>query len=289
MKRPCFFSFLMLLLMLALQASGQQITSSTDSEIVKPRIRVVIDNDFGGDPDGLFQLAHQLLSPSTDVRAIICSHHYKDFYGYSGKVAEAPKQVVKLLEVMHKKGVPVYLGSDSSFVSPQKPLYSEGAEAIIREAMRDDSRPLYIVCGAALTNIASAYLLHPEISKRIKAVVWIGGVEYSNLCKSMSQKRREYNQTIDPVSSQVVFNSSRTPPRTSLLPSSTSSSTSIPPAIRKARNSHAMYCGITGSSVLSYAVGGTIRLWMSVAMWYWTSSTATATMSPPTVTTCLST
>ena len=206
MKRPCFFSLLMLLLMLALQASGQQITSSTDSEIVKPRIRVVIDNDFGGDPDGLFQLAHQLLSPSTDVRAIICSHHYKDFYGYSGKVAEAPKQVVKLLEVMDKKGVPVYLGSDSSFVSTQKPLYSEGAEAIIREAMRDDSRPLYIVCGAALTNIASAYLLHPEISKRIKAVVWIGGVEYSNLCKSMSQKRREYNQTIDPVSSQVVFN-----------------------------------------------------------------------------------
>lgn len=29
-----------------------------------PRMRVIIDNDFSGDPDGLFQLAHHLLSPS---------------------------------------------------------------------------------------------------------------------------------------------------------------------------------------------------------------------------------
>lgn len=95
-----------------------------------------------------FRLAHQLLSSSTDVRAIICSHHYKEFYGYSGKVDEARKQVKELLKIMHKEGIPVYLGSDSSFVSPQRPLYSEGAQAIIHEAMRDDPRPLYVVCGA---------------------------------------------------------------------------------------------------------------------------------------------
>jgi len=38
-----------------------------------PACRVVIDNDFAGDPDGLFQLAHHLLSPSVDIRAIIAS------------------------------------------------------------------------------------------------------------------------------------------------------------------------------------------------------------------------
>jgi inosine-uridine nucleoside N-ribohydrolase len=201
-----FFHFASLLVAFPLQASGQKTLYSNDDEIVKPRIRVIIDNDFGGDPDGLFQLAHQLLSSSTDVRAIICSHHYKEFYGYSGKVDEARKQVKELLKIMHKEGIPVYLGSDSSFVSPQRPLYSEGAQAIIHEAMRDDPRPLYVVCGAALTNMASAYLLRPAISKRIKAVVWIGGVEYANLCNSMRQNKREYNQSIDPVSSQVVFN-----------------------------------------------------------------------------------
>ena len=45
-----------------------------DSNIITPRMRVIVDNDFGGDPDGLFQLAHILLSPSVDVRAIIGSY-----------------------------------------------------------------------------------------------------------------------------------------------------------------------------------------------------------------------
>ena len=39
-----------------------------------PRYRVISDNDYSGDPDGLFQLVHALLSPSLDVRAVIGSH-----------------------------------------------------------------------------------------------------------------------------------------------------------------------------------------------------------------------
>ena len=39
-----------------------------------PRMRVICDNDYSGDPDGLFQLAHHLMSPSVDVRAVIGSH-----------------------------------------------------------------------------------------------------------------------------------------------------------------------------------------------------------------------
>lgn len=39
-----------------------------DTGIVKPRLRVIVDNDFSGDPDGLFQLAHQLLSHSVEVK-----------------------------------------------------------------------------------------------------------------------------------------------------------------------------------------------------------------------------
>ena len=38
------------------------------------RLRVISDNDYAGDPDGLFQLAHLLLSPSVEVRAVIGSH-----------------------------------------------------------------------------------------------------------------------------------------------------------------------------------------------------------------------
>ena len=132
-----------------------------ENGLVKPRIRVIIDNDFGGDPDGLFHLAQQLLSPSAEVRGVVCSHHYRDFYGSSGNVATAKEQVDGLLGVMQMSNVPVFLGSDSTMTAIDKPLDSEGARMIIAEAMRDDKRPLYILCGAGLTNIASAYLLEP--------------------------------------------------------------------------------------------------------------------------------
>lgn len=37
-------------------------------------VRVILDNDFSGDPDDLYQLVHHLLSPSADIRAVIASH-----------------------------------------------------------------------------------------------------------------------------------------------------------------------------------------------------------------------
>lgn len=197
-----------LALCLATAMAAQTKEGWTDEDIVMPRIRVIVDNDFGGDPDGLFHLAQQLLSSSAEVKAIVCSHHYRDFYGYAGDVATAKKQVDALLDVMQLKEVPVCLGSDLTMTETTKPLESEGARMIVTEAMRDDKRPLYILCGAGLTNIASAYLMEPEIAGHIRAVVWIGGVEYPELCRNWLQKQREYNQGIDKVAAQVVFNHS---------------------------------------------------------------------------------
>jgi purine nucleosidase len=63
---------------------------------------VIIDNDFGGDPDGLFQLAHHLLSPSVEIKGIIRSQHYKGgFYGLSGTDQNACSAATELLKVMH--------------------------------------------------------------------------------------------------------------------------------------------------------------------------------------------
>ena len=43
--------------------------------------RIIIDNDFAGDPDGLFQLAHYLLCPSVKIPLIIGSHLPVQFGG----------------------------------------------------------------------------------------------------------------------------------------------------------------------------------------------------------------
>lgn len=183
-------------------------TKWVDEKTIESRVRVIVDNDFGGDPDGLFHLAQQLLSPSAEVRGIVCSRHYNDFYALPGDVSFAKQQVDTLLDVMQISDIPVSLGSDLTMTEISQPSDSEGARLIVAEAMRDDKRPLYILCGAGLTNIASAYLINPQIAERIKAVVWIGGVEYPDLCRNQLQRKREYNQGIDKVASQLVFNHS---------------------------------------------------------------------------------
>ena len=189
--------FILLLLILACVQTEAQ-----------PRMRVIVDNDFGGDPDGLFQLAHQVLSPSAEIRAIVGSHHYDDFFGNPGTSAFACKMAKEVLSVMHCDSLSVFVGAEGKFTNIKESLESEGARAIVAEAMREDKRPLYVLCGAGLTNIAAAYLMEPRIAERITAVVWIGGPEYADLCRNQLQKQREYNQGIDPIASQVVFNHS---------------------------------------------------------------------------------
>jgi len=206
----------LLIVILALQ--GLAVYAQKDSvyhnETVKPRIRVIIDNDFGGDPDGLFQLVHHILSPSVEIKGIIGSQHYKGgFYGSPGTAAFACTQVNELLNTMQLTGkFPVYEGGASGLVDIKTPIESQGADAIVKEAMRDDTKlPLYIVCGAGLTNVASAYLKEPKIANRI-ILVWIGGPEYQGLAMPPPKGNRiEYNLGIDIKASQVVFNLSTIP------------------------------------------------------------------------------
>jgi purine nucleosidase len=192
---------------------GFSIYAQNDSiyynETVKPRIRVIIDNDFGGDPDGLFQLVHHILSPSVEIKGIIGSQHYKGgFYGSPGTATYACTQVNELLSIMQLTGkLPVYEGGASGLTDIKTPIVSDGAKAIVQEAMREDTKmPLYVVCGAGLTNIASAYLMEPQIANKI-ILVWIGGAEYQGLAIPPPKgKNLEYNLGIDIKACQVIFN-----------------------------------------------------------------------------------
>ncbi|MDQ5928293.1 MAG: hypothetical protein QG594_67 [Bacteroidota bacterium] len=185
--------------------------STYSSQTVKPRIRIIIDNDFGGDPDGLFQLAHHIVSPSVEIKAIIGSQHYKGgFYGSPGTANYACTQINELLGAMQLTNkIPVFEGGVSGLTDIKTPIISDGAKAIVQEAMREDTKmPLYVVCGAGLTNLASAYLLEPRIAKKI-ILVWIGGPEYQGLAIPPPRaKNLEYNLGIDIKACQVIFNNS---------------------------------------------------------------------------------
>jgi hypothetical protein len=174
-------------------------------------MRVIIDNDFSGDPDDLFALVHHVLSPSIEISLIIGSHlSVGDEWDPSNvQAAKAKARAEETLRIMGlERNFKVVQGSNTGLEDRQTPKPSDAVEGIIAEAMRDDVRPLYLVCGAGLTDLASAYLIKPEIAKRL-IVIWIGGPEYSDMAPTPPGVGKcEYNQRIDPLSVQVVFNDS---------------------------------------------------------------------------------
>ncbi len=176
------------------------------------KVKVLIDNDFCGDPDGLFELVQHVLSPSTEIVGIV-GGHLNSNAGFTKRTDQATESVEKaeaLLDAMGMKGrYPVVPGSETPMLSADKPVDSEGARLIISEAHKcTPDKPLYVACGAALTNVASALLLDPSISKNM-IVVWIGGQEYSfGAVPPPGYSAVEYNLNLSVPSGQVVFNKS---------------------------------------------------------------------------------
>jgi inosine-uridine nucleoside N-ribohydrolase len=181
---------------------------------ITPRARLIIDNDFGGDPDGLFQVAHHLLSPSVEVRGIIASKHYPTgFYGHPGTPEHSREELDALLNVLKIEGkIPVFKGAARALEPGLRPQDGDAARFIVEEAMRTDAQtPLFVVCGAGLGDLASACLIEPEIAQRI-TLVWIGGPEYpDHAYPPPNASHIEYNLGIDLVAAQVIFNSTAVP------------------------------------------------------------------------------
>ncbi|MEA5428515.1 nucleoside hydrolase [Arcicella lustrica] len=200
---------LMLLLIVPATLFSQNITNNN---AVIPRMRVIVDNDFSGDPDGLFQLAHLLLSPSVEIRGIIGSHlSVGDGFDPSKTQAEnAANKAKELLQVMAvKNNIPVFAGSNTAMLNDSTPVKDEAVNFIIKEALRTDTKlPLYVLCGAGLTEIASAVLTNPQIANKL-TLVWIGGPEYNDLALPPPNfSDPEYNLKIDISAGAVIFNKS---------------------------------------------------------------------------------
>lgn len=189
--------------------------SNADRYVAMKKVSVIIDNDFCGDPDGLFQLAHSVLSPSCDIKGIVGAH-LNERGGFSsadgGKTAEEScKKVKELLDVMGLSGeFKVVAGSNNKMTNPKEPQISEGARLIVEEAMKaSPKKPLYVLVGGPLTDIASAWLMKPEISKNI-VLVWIGGQEYTGLDAVVppGYSTPEYNLNLSIAAARTVFNDS---------------------------------------------------------------------------------
>ncbi len=175
------------------------------------KAKVIIDNDFCGDPDGLFQLVHHALIPSTEIVGVI-GGHLDGGHGFTSSADQATESVEKARRLLTALGIDnltIVKGSEKPMASAEEPMDSEGAQLIIAEARKaTPEKPLYVCCGAALTNVASALLMAPEISKNI-VIVWIGGQEYDfGAPVPPGGTAVEYNLSLSIPAAQVVFGKS---------------------------------------------------------------------------------
>lgn len=186
-----------------------------------PRTAVLVDNDLCGDGDGLFHLVHQLLCTSSDVRGIVGAHVGAQ-QSWNQSQNEAKKnnaeisvsRAKEIVELCGKSGqIAIQPGAPTPMADAKTPVVSEGAKLIVAEAKKaTPEKPLYLLFGGPLTDIASAWLMDPSISKNV-ILLWIGGQEYSfghpfppehNVGRNLV----EYNLRLDVNAAKTVFNES---------------------------------------------------------------------------------
>ena len=168
------------------------------------RLRYIVHTDCKNEADDQFTLAHILMTDKLDVQGIIAGHFDK---GNNGRFPEhttaqaSLDEVHRILDLMDLKGkYPVFKGAETGIPDERTPIVTEAARFIVREAMRDDPRPLYIGMQGAITDLACAILLEPRICERMTCI-WIGGADYPD-------GGEEFNLMSDIHAANVVLSSS---------------------------------------------------------------------------------
>jgi inosine-uridine nucleoside N-ribohydrolase len=161
-------------------------------------IRVITDTDAKNEADDQFAIVQALLSPRFDNRGFIAAHFNPEKSARS--MEESREEIEKIFDLMDfpKDGM-IFDGATGPLANEREARPSAGAELIVREAMADDPRPLYVTFLGPLTDLASAYLMEPRIAGRLTAI-WIGGGRYP-------AGGREYNLSNDIVAANVVMKS----------------------------------------------------------------------------------
>lgn len=139
-------------------------------------IDVVIDSDTYNEIDDQFAICYALRSPEKlNVKAIYAAP-FLNQHSVSPEdgMLKSEAEIRKLLNLLGEERT-VCAGSRQFMTDEQTPVISPAAEDLCRRAMDySPEKPLYIVALGAITNIAGALMMKPEIADRI-VIVWLGG------------------------------------------------------------------------------------------------------------------
>jgi inosine-uridine nucleoside N-ribohydrolase len=167
-------------------------------------VSMVLDTDTYNEIDDQFALVYALLSKeSFNLEAVYAAP-------FSNQRADSPakgmelsyEEILRILGKMDMKSEGFAFKGSLRYLSKDlTPESSPATDDLIRRAMKHSpENPLYVVPVGAITNIANAILLKPEITKNI-VVIWLGGHAHN------WPDTKEFNMWQDITAANVIFDS----------------------------------------------------------------------------------
>ena len=173
-------------------------------EVPSGKIDAILDTDAFNEIDDQFAISYMLLSKERINTVGICAAPFYNKYSSSAAdgMEKSYNEILKLLSLMKKDDFAknVYRGSSSWLPNDKTPVISDAAKYIAETAKKySPENPLYVVAIGAITNVASAILLEPEIMKENTVIVWLGGHSFN------WHHTKEFNMRQDFAAARVVF------------------------------------------------------------------------------------
>ncbi len=168
------------------------------------KVRVALDTDTYNEIDDQFALVYALLSPERlSVEAIYAApFHNSRSTGPGDGMEKSYEEILRLLDFLGRSADGFALRGSTEYLGLERQPQDNAAvrDMIDRALASPADDPLYVVAIGAITNVASALLLAPEIIEKI-VVVWLGG-HHLNWSHT-----REFNLAQDVPAAQVVLDS----------------------------------------------------------------------------------
>lgn len=170
--------------------------------VPKGRVDVVLDTDAYNEIDDQFAISYLIKSKEKlNTKAIYAAPFFNaNSENPKDGMEKSYNEIFKLLSLLDEK-YDVYKGSEKYLDNEKTPVISPAAEDLVQRAKKySPQNPLYVVAIGAITNIASAILLNPDIIENI-VVVWLGGHAHHY------HNTKEFNMYQDVAAARVVMQS----------------------------------------------------------------------------------
>ena len=165
-------------------------------------VDVVLDTDAYNEIDDQYAIAYLLRSKEKiNVRAICAAPFFKSGVSSAQEGMEKSYDEIQKILSLTGESVPTFKGAGEYLKDESTPVISDASRKIAELANEySPANPLYVVAIGAITNVASALLLNPEMKERT-VVVWLGGNAHHH------PGTAEFNMVQDIAAARVVMQS----------------------------------------------------------------------------------